>query len=47
MQMFPGQTPVKIRLQDTGRLVGSRCLLHPALVQELQETAGAENVVVR
>lgn len=29
MTMFEGETPVKIRLADTGKLVGTHCLNHP------------------
>jgi len=47
MQMFPGNTPVKIRLADTGKLLGGSCLLHQSLLRELEETLGPENVVVR
>lgn len=47
LSMFPGVTPVKIRLADTGKLVGTACLLHQALVEELIETIGDENIVIR
>ncbi|MEG1682840.1 MAG: DNA polymerase III subunit alpha [Oscillospiraceae bacterium] len=47
LQMFPGETPIKIRVADTGKLLGNgSCLLHRALVQELRETLGEVNVVV-
>ena len=47
MTMFEGETPVKIRLADTGKLVGTHCLNHPALLQECREWLGEENVVVK
>ncbi len=47
MTMFDGDTPVKIRLADTGKLLGGRCLNHPALLQECREWLGTGNVVVR
>ena len=45
--MFPGLTPVKIRLADSGKLLGGSCLLHRALVDELLDTLGEENVVIK
>ena len=47
MTMFEGSTPVKIRLADTGKLLGTHCLNHPALLQECREWLGEENVVVK
>ena len=47
MTMFEGGTPVKIRLADTGKLLGTHCLNHPALLQECREWLGSENVVVK
>ena len=47
MTMFEGSTPVKIRLADTGKLLGTHCLNHPALLQECREWLGSENVVVK
>ena len=46
--MFEGeQNPVRIRLADTGRLIGTSCDLHDSRLRELRETLGAENVVVK
>ena len=46
--MFEGkENPVKIRLSDTGKLIGTSCTLLDALVREMRETLGDENVVVR
>ena len=47
MTMFEGQMPVKIRLADTGKLLGTTCMNHPALVQECEEWLGKDNVVLR
>ena len=47
MTMFEGETPVKIRLADTGKLLAGKCLNHPALLSECRQWLGEENVVVR
>lgn len=47
MTMFEGDTPVKIRLADTGKMLLTHCLYHPALLEECREWLGEENVVVR
>ena len=45
--MFPGEDQMKIRCSDTGKLLGTPCVVHRALVRELTELLGAENVVVK
>ncbi len=46
--MFEGKgNPVKIRLADTGKLIGTTCDLHDSLVREMREKLGEENVVVK
>ena len=46
--MFEGKrNPVKIRLADTGKLIGTTCDLRDSLVRELREKFGEENVVVK
>ena len=46
--MFEGkQNPVKIRLADTGKLIGTTCELHDSLVREMLDKLGEENVVVK
>ncbi|MBQ5535552.1 MAG: DNA polymerase III subunit alpha, partial [Oscillospiraceae bacterium] len=46
--MFEGrENPVKIRLADTGKLLGTTCTLLDSLVREMRETLGEENVVVK
>ncbi|MBO4854634.1 MAG: DNA polymerase III subunit alpha [Oscillospiraceae bacterium] len=47
LTMFEGDTPLKIRVADTGKLLGSKCLYHPALLEECREWLSAENVVVK
>jgi len=45
--MFPGGTPVKMRMADTRKIFATRVLLHRALVEEARETLGEENVVIK
>ena len=45
--LFPGEQPAVLYLADTKRRLGARCQLHPALLQELKELLGEENVVVK
>lgn len=47
LQMFPGDTPLKVRMLDTGKLLGTKCLMHDSLIRELKEVFGEENVVIR
>ncbi len=47
MTMFEGETPVKIRVADTGKLLGGKCLNHPAFIEECREWLGEKNVVVK
>jgi DNA polymerase-3 subunit alpha len=44
--LFPGPTPAVLYLADSKRRLGARCLLHQALVDELIELLGGENVVI-
>lgn len=45
--MFPGQTPAVILLADTRRQLGTFCLIHDALLEDLRERLGGENVVLK
>ena len=45
--MFPGETPARIFFTDTGKRLGTTCLLAKSLVDELIEGLGKENVVVQ
>lgn len=46
LSMFPGAQQIIIYMEDTKRRIGSKCLIHPALIDELRERCGEENVVV-
>jgi DNA polymerase-3 subunit alpha len=46
-EMFPGTTPVRMRMADTRKVLATQCLLHRALIAELRETLGDENVVIQ
>jgi DNA polymerase-3 subunit alpha len=45
--MFPGQEQAVLVLADTRKKFGTRCLIHDALVEDLRERLGPENVVVK
>ena len=45
--MYGATVGDRIRLADTGKLVGTTCDLHPSLVRDLEERFGKENVVVK
>lgn len=45
--MFPGTTPAKIFIADTGKRMGTTCLLAKSLVDELVEGLGQENVIIQ
>ena len=45
--MFPGTTPARIFFADTGKRLGTTCLLTKSLVDELVEGLGKENVVIQ
>ncbi len=45
--MFPGKTPARIFFTDTGKRLGTTCLLAKSLVDELIEGLGQENVVIQ
>ncbi len=47
LTMFPGEDRVVLYCEDTKKRLGAPCLIHPALIAELTELLGAENVVVR
>jgi len=45
--MFPGTTPARIFFADTGKRLGTTCLLAKSLVDELIDGLGKENIVIR
>lgn len=47
LEMFPGPSPLIMVMADTGKRYGAKCLLHRALVEELEETLGKECVVLQ
>ena len=47
LTMFPGTEPMVVYFEDSRKKMGARCVIHPALVEELQELLGPENVVVK
>ena len=47
ISFFPGENPVVLYFEDCKKRVGTRCMLHPALIEDLTERLGAENVVVK
>ncbi len=47
LQMFPGRQQIVLYFEDTKKRAAASCLIHDALIEELQELAGTENVVVK
>ncbi len=47
LTMFPGTEPMVVYFADTKKRAGARCVIHPALVEELRDMLGAENVIVQ
>ena len=45
--MFPGPTPARLVYADTGKRLGTTCLLTRSLLDELEESLGKENVVLQ
>jgi DNA polymerase-3 subunit alpha len=45
--MFPGRARMVIHFCDTNKSVGTKCVIHDALVSELRDMLGTENVIVR
>ena len=45
--MFPGKQRMIIHFNDTKKNLGAKCIIHPALITELKEMLGEENVVVK
>ena len=43
----PGESQAVLYFEDCKKRVGTRCMIHPALVQDLKERLGEENVVVK
>jgi DNA polymerase-3 subunit alpha len=47
LNMFPGEEQMVLYLKDEDKRLSTRCVIHPALVAELGEMLGAENVIVK
>ena len=48
LEMFPGtEQQLILYFEDTKKRAAAPCLIHEALVDELRELAGEENVVVK
>ena len=47
LKMFPGREKLILYFEDTKKRVGAQCVVHEALVAELEEMLGKENVVVK
>ena len=47
LNMFPGQETAVVYLEDSRRKLRTRCLIHEALLAELNETLGKGNVVLK
>ncbi|MBQ6539772.1 MAG: DNA polymerase III subunit alpha [Oscillospiraceae bacterium] len=45
--MFPGSEQMVVYFNDTKKRVGAKCVIHEALVEELREMLGSDNVVVK
>lgn len=47
LKMFPGHQQIILYFTDTKKRLGGHCVIHTALVDELKEMLGEENVVVK
>ena len=47
LTMFPGDDRMVIAFNDGSKRLGCKCVIHDALVRELQELYGSDNVVVK
>ena len=47
LRMFPGNQQMVIAFADGSKRLGARCLIHDALVREMREMLGKENVAVK
>ena len=47
LSFFPGKEQAVLYFEDCGRRVGTWCQIHPALVDDLKERLGEENVIVK
>ena len=47
LTMFPGTEQLVVKCEDTGKRFGAPCIVHRALIRELEEMLGQNNVAVR
>ena len=47
ISMFPGEEQAVIVIADTRKRLGTKCMLHEALIEDLTERLGSDNVVVK
>lgn len=47
LTMFPGEQQMVIWCEREKKRIGARCIIHDALIQELREMLGDENVVIK
>ena len=47
LTMFPGEEQIILYFEDTGKRLAAKCIVHEALVAELQETYGESRVAVK
>ncbi|MDR0862315.1 MAG: DNA polymerase III subunit alpha [Oscillospiraceae bacterium] len=47
LQMFPGRDPLVLYYADTKKKLGGKCVIHDALITELGDMFGGDNVVVK
>jgi len=47
LSMFPGDGQAVLYFEDTQKRLGTPCVVHPALVNEMKELLGADRVVVK
>ena len=47
LSFFPGDSQAILYFEDCKKRVGTRCQLHPALIEDLKERLGKENVVLK
>ena len=47
LEMFPGRDRMVLYFADSGKRLGADCVIHPALLRELRDMLGDQNVVVK
>ena len=47
LSMFPGEDAIILYFEDCKKRVGTRGMIHPALLEDLKERLGEENVVLK